>query len=46
MDGGVNLDNAPLLAEAGVEIAVAGSSVFGADDIDRRIKDFIAVFEA
>ena len=46
VDGGVNLDNAPLLAEAGVEIAVAGSSVFGADDIDRRIKDFIAVFEA
>ena len=46
VDGGVNLDNAPLLAEAGIEIAVAGSSVFGADDIDRRIKDFIAVFEA
>ena len=44
VDGGVNLDNAPLLAEAGIEIAVAGSSVFGADDIDRRIKDFIAVF--
>ena len=46
VDGGVNLDNAPLLAEAGIEIAVAGSSVFGAEDIDRRIKDFIAVFEA
>ena len=46
VDGGVNLDNAGLLADAGVEIAVAGSSVFGADDIDRRIKDFITVFEA
>lgn len=32
VDGGVNLKNAPLLAQAGAEILVAGSSVFGAEN--------------
>ncbi len=32
VDGGVNTENAGLLAEAGADILVAGSSVFGADN--------------
>ena len=32
VDGGVNSENAPVLAEAGATILVAGSSVFGAED--------------
>ncbi|MDE0261300.1 MAG: ribulose-phosphate 3-epimerase [Bryobacterales bacterium] len=38
VDGGVNLDNAGPLAEAGCDILVAGSSVFGADDIGEAVR--------
>ena len=34
----MNLDNAALLAEAGCDILVAGSSVFGADDIAEAVR--------
>ena len=32
IDGGINAKNAPVVREAGVNLAVAGSSVFGAED--------------
>ena len=32
IDGGINLGNARAVEEAGVDLAVAGSSVFGAED--------------
>ena len=32
VDGGVNAKTAPLLAEAGVDVMVAGSYVFGAEN--------------
>lgn len=38
VDGGVNMDNAELLAAAGCDILVAGSSVFGADDIAEAVR--------
>lgn len=38
VDGGVNLDNAPVLAHAGADALVAGSSIFNADDPARVIK--------
>lgn len=41
IDGGINLSNAPSVVEAGVNVLVAGSSVFGADDIDQTVKEFI-----
>ncbi len=41
IDGGINLQNAPLVVEAGVNVLVAGSSVFGAEDIDYTVKEFI-----
>jgi ribulose-phosphate 3-epimerase len=32
IDGGINVDTAPSAAEAGVDVLVAGSAVFGAPD--------------
>lgn len=40
IDGGVTLNNAKEVMDAGVEIAVAGSAVFGAEDVVQRVKDF------
>lgn len=40
IDGGITLDNIREVMEAGVEMAVAGSAVFGADDIVQRVKEF------
>jgi len=40
IDGGVTLDNAKEVMDAGVEIAVAGSAVFKADDVAQRVRDF------
>ncbi len=39
IDGGVNLDNISRVKAAGVDIAVAGSAVFKAKDIRKRIID-------
>ena len=40
IDGGVTLSNAKEVMDAGVEIAVAGSAVFGAEDVVQRVKEF------
>ena len=40
IDGGITLDNIEEVMNAGVEMAVAGSAVFKADDIVKRVKDF------
>lgn len=39
VDGGVNLQNAPLLLQAGVDIVVAGSFVFSASDPSATISE-------
>lgn len=39
VDGGVNLETGKLLAEAGADILVAGSFVFGAEDPSRIISE-------
>lgn len=44
IDGGVTLDNIKEILDAGVQIAVAGSSVFKAPDIDQRVKEFLRSF--
>ena len=38
VDGGVNDKNVTILKEAGVDIVVAGSYVFGSDDYSKAIK--------
>lgn len=45
IDGGINLENVKSVTDAGVELVVAGSSVFGAEDIDARVKEFLTIFE-
>ena len=40
IDGGVSLDNASEIASCGTDILVAGSAVFGAEDLMGRVKDF------
>lgn len=42
LDGGVNTENVKEVVDAGVEIVVAGSAVFGADDITERVKNFVS----
>ncbi len=39
VDGGINTETAPLAAEAGANVLVAGSAVYGAEDISRRIAE-------
>ena len=43
IDGGINLDNVKKVTDAGVELVVAGSSVFGAEDIPARVKEFLEI---
>ncbi|MBQ1907083.1 MAG: ribulose-phosphate 3-epimerase [Firmicutes bacterium] len=40
VDGGVGLQNAALIKNAGADILVAGSAVYGAEDIDARVREF------
>jgi ribulose-phosphate 3-epimerase len=43
VDGGIDLNNAKAVIESGADILVAGSAVFGADDIGMRVKEFISL---
>ncbi len=45
IDGGVTLDNIREILDAGTDIAVAGSSVFKAPDIDARVKAFLDIMQ-
>jgi ribulose-phosphate 3-epimerase len=38
VDGGVTVENAPLLVEAGVDVLVAGNTVFGSPDPKETIR--------
>ena len=40
IDGGVTIDHVPQLLDAGADIAVAGSAVFGAADVVKQVKEF------
>jgi ribulose-phosphate 3-epimerase len=40
VDGGITLENAREVIDAGADILVAGSAVFGAEDIVERTKEF------
>lgn len=45
IDGGVNLENAKHLKDLGVDLLVAGSAVFGAEDITARTQEFRKIIE-
>ncbi|MBN2220862.1 MAG: ribulose-phosphate 3-epimerase, partial [Vallitaleaceae bacterium] len=40
VDGGVGLDNVKQVVEAGANVIVAGSAIFGAEDVAKRIAEF------
>lgn len=44
VDGGVNMSNIDIVLEAGADVIVAGSAVFGGD-ITENVKKFLEVFE-
>lgn len=44
IDGGINLENVKAVTDAGVELVVAGSSVFKAPDVEKRVREFLEVF--
>ncbi len=46
LDGGVNLQNAGRLKDAGVDILVAGAAVFGSPDVAQCVRDFVKILEA
>lgn len=43
IDGGITLENIKAVTDAGVELVVAGSSVFSAPDIPKRVKEFLEI---
>ena len=43
IDGGISLDNVQMVKAAGCDIFVAGSAVFGAEDISKRVQDFLTI---
>lgn len=45
VDGGVTLDNAKMLKDCGVDIFVAGSAVFKAEDVAKRVEDFNSIIK-
>ena len=46
IDGGVKTDNIAQVRAAGTDIIVAGSAVFGAEDIPGSVRDLISIAEA
>lgn len=42
VDGGINVETAPLVAAAGADVLVAGNAVFGAPDPVQAIRDIVA----
>ena len=43
VDGGVGLHNVKEVVEAGANVVVAGSAVFGAEDVTEAVQEFIAL---
>lgn len=41
IDGGITLENIKVVTDAGVDIVVVGSSLFGAPDIEKRVKELL-----
>lgn len=41
VDGGIKLDNVDRVIDAGADVIVAGSAIFGADDVTRVAADFV-----
>ena len=45
IDGGVNRNNVKEILDTGVNVIVAGSAVFGAEDVESRTKEFLNILQ-
>lgn len=45
IDGGISIKNAKEVIDAGVDVLVAGSAVFGAEDQEKAAREFITLFQ-
>ncbi len=45
IDGGITAENIRAVVDAGVELVVAGSSVFGAPDIEKRVRELMELIK-
>lgn len=45
IDGGITADNLKTVTDAGVELVVAGSAIFGASDIENRVKELLELMK-
>lgn len=46
VDGGVKMDNLSAVAEKGANLIVAGSAVFGAEDVEAEVRKFVEILKA
>jgi len=45
IDGGITMENIKTVTDAGVDLVVAGSSVFGAPNIEKRVKELLDLIQ-
>jgi len=45
VDGGINLDNAKEVIRAGATVLVAGSSIYGSDSVEDRVRQFKSIMD-
>ena len=45
IDGGVNMNNVKEILDTGVNVIVAGSAIFGAENIEKRTREFLNILQ-
>ena len=45
IDGGVNMNNVREILDTGVNVVVAGSAIFGGEDIEKRTREFLNILQ-
>ena len=45
IDGGVNINNVREILDTGVNVVVAGSAIFGSENIEKRTKEFLNILQ-
>ena len=45
IDGGVNMNNVKEILNTGVNVIVAGSAIFGAENIEKRTREFLDILQ-
>ena len=45
IDGGVNMNNIKEILSTGVNVIVAGSAIFGAEDVEKSTREFLKILQ-